>query len=262
MKMISRSILQAQKRVEGFNFDARKHLLEYDDVLNKQRQAVYRYRQSLLSRNGEKENKEILLEILNEHIDELYKTTAGRGFTEEDLPEIEKFLKNTKAVNEEGVLKIKEIIENRDFSLNGKFENIFEYLRKNIEKRAEEISGDRFLKQRILSIFDMLWMNHLEDMEALSESVRLRAYGQHDPLVEYRREGHVLFDNLFKNFRGWIFENIFRLSSKASGEENPPAEPAINNAVKINTDPKYKDAGRNDPCPCGSGKKYKKCHGA
>lgn len=255
MKMVSRSILQAQKRVEGFNFDARKHLLEYDDVLNKQRQAVYRYRQSLLLRSSEEENKEILEEVLKEHINELYKTAEERGFTNEELSEFVKFLENTEAVNKEGKEKIEKITEG-DSNSYGKFEMIFDYLRENLKERTEEIKGDPFLKMRILSIFDMLWMNHLEDMEALSESVRLRAYGQHDPLIEYRREGHILFENLFRNFRGWVFENIFRLSKKGGEVAEQKIPETVQKEIK-----EFTGTSRNDLCPCGSGKKYKKCHG-
>ena len=118
------------------------------------------------------------------------------------------------------------------------------------------------LKFRLLSIFDMLWMNHLEDMEALAESVRLRAYGQHDPLIEYRREGHLLFENLFHNFHSWVFENIFRLSqtSREQKTQNNTGQfsPSSVSNQHISAFPK---TGRNDPCPCGSRKKYKKCCG-
>jgi preprotein translocase subunit SecA len=96
-------------------------------------------------------------------------------------------------------------------------------------------------------------MNNLEDIEALVESVRIRAYGQKDPLVEYRRESRILFDKMEVNFEEWIFSNLFRI-------EAVPQDQVRQVAVAAN-DPKFKDVGRNDPCPCGSGKKFKRCHG-
>ena len=159
--LISKAVSQAQGRVEGLNFDARKHLLDYDNVLNKQRTAVYKKRQELL---------------------------------------------------ESGTYP------------------------------------------QVLSMLDMLWMNHLENMEALRESVRLRAYGQHDPLVEYKREGHILYQQLLEAFDKWIEEN----KEKIQGTSQQVAVQAVVSKPSLLTGERV---GRNDPCPCGSGKKYKKCHG-
>ncbi|HEY4499648.1 MAG TPA: preprotein translocase subunit SecA [Candidatus Paceibacterota bacterium] len=158
--IVSRAVSQAQAKVEGFNFDARKHLLEYDDILNKQRLSVYQKRRELM------------------------------------------------------------------------------------EKGAHP---------QILGTLDLLWMNHLEHMEAIRESVRLRAYAQHDPLVEYRKESHIAFRQLNEDFDKWYAENNEKLKDAPVMAQTPsqlkvPAQ----NSEKV---------GRNDPCPCGSGKKYKKCHG-
>ncbi len=158
-KLISKSVGQAQSKIEGMNFDARKHLLDYDDVLNKQRTVIYQRRQELL------------------------------------------------------------------------------------EAKAHP---------QVLSVLDMLWMNHLENIEALMDAVRIRAYGQHDPLVEFRREGHIMYQQLIVDFEDWVKENADKLDEVV--EEIPlPAKPLPESDKKV---------GRNDPCPCGSGKKYKKCHGA
>jgi len=113
---------------------------------------------------------------------------------------------------------------------------------------------------KTLAILDMLWMNHLEDLEALMESVGLRAYGQKDPLVEYRHEAHRLFKDFWDNFNSWIFTNIFKLNGQNVSD-------SVSNSVsKINFFRQSPDfggkIGRNEPCPCGSGKKFKKCHGA
>lgn len=163
--MVSSSVSQAQSRVEGFNFDARKHLLEYDDILNKQRLSVYEKRQKLMDENSH---------------------------------------------------------------------------------------------PQILSMLDMLWMNHLDTMEALRESVRLRAYGQHDPLIEYRRESHGLFKQLLADFDGWYAENEEKLKNAPIMPMAPKIGVSGGGAKEIG---KTENVGRNDPCPCGSGKKYKKCHG-
>ncbi|KKQ22168.1 preprotein translocase subunit SecA [Candidatus Wolfebacteria bacterium RIFCSPLOWO2_01_FULL_38_11] len=170
-RLVSKVVNEAQKKIEGINFDARKHLLEYDDVLNKQRSAIYHRRQEILESSKAEEEK---------------------------------------------------------------------------QKNA-----------RILGILDMLWMNHLENMEALRESVRLRAYGQHDPLVEYRRESRKLYQQMLEDFEK-MAENVEKIAETGGVSAPMP----VNSAIKLSQDPKYKNVGRNDPCPCGSGKKFKKCHGA
>lgn len=200
-KLVSRVVNEAQKKIEGFNFDARKHLLDYDDVLNKQRKAIY------------KKRKEIL-----EKID-----LAAKGQNE-----FSNF--------------IKEIISD----LDDKQMNEFESLNGEVKKQ---------LGVRILSFLDMLWMSHLENMEALAEAVRLRAYGQHDPLVEYRRDSHKMYNDLLANFELHIKENFHQLIKEA-GQTMPIQQQG-------NQSRQYADqkVNRNDPCPCGSGKKYKRCHG-
>jgi preprotein translocase subunit SecA len=195
--MVSRAIGEAQSRVEGFNFDARKHLLEYDDVLNRQRLTIYKKRQGLLGSGS-------------------LKLEVGRPETEV------------------------------------------------LESKSEEniILSPQGLNMA-LGMFDMLWMTHLADMEALGEGVRLRAYGQHDPLAEYKREGHILFKQMLANFDDWAKENSDKLevTSDQAVVEDKMARPVVSlNTKPYTLNPDFK-VGRNDPCPCGSGKKYKKCHG-
>lgn len=222
-KMVSRSVSQAQSKIEGFNFDMRKHLLDYDDILNKQRLNFYDKRQRVLSAIG----KEILISFLEEamlgYLDKIDKSELSH----EEMQ---------KALKEGGLIA------------------------ENIEEAGEEISRRlhthenlNAAKVQALSVLDFFWMNHLEDIEALVESVRLRAYGQKDPLVEYRRESKILFDTMNATFESWAFINVFKM-------EKLPQEQMFTQAAQ----PKrveFKDVGRNDPCPCGSGKKYKKCHG-
>jgi len=133
-------------------------------------------------------------------------------------------------------------------------EDILESLGEKVKKSITP-KNDFDVRVRLLSILDMLWMNHLENLADLQESVRIRAYGQHDPLIEYRRESYNFFQNLFINLEDWIFNNFGKIIS----QENS-VKPQLQ--IKQNSDKNgFKEVGRNDPCPCGSGKKYKKCHG-
>jgi preprotein translocase subunit SecA len=216
--LVSRSLIEAQRKIEGFNFDARKHLLDYDDILNKQRLAIYRKRQEILESDREK-----FVEILQRSIDSRAEKTASSSLA--DIGE-------EKEKNDPEKLK----------------------------EKVAGLIGIEWIKGPVLGILDMLWMNHLEDLEALNESVRIRAYGQHDPLVEYRRESHVLYNNLLNNFDSLIFDNMARIQSI---EVKPEEESRKNNLPPLNISPEeLAKVGRNDPCPCGSGKKFKKCHGA
>jgi len=194
-KLISKAIEDAQSKIEGFHFDARSHLLEYDDVMNKHREVFYKKRRELLEIEDLKLKT---LEIVKKY-----------GFQEEALKE-----------------KIKELGEN--------FNSVAKFIS--------------------LRIFDTLWIDHLENMENLRDSVRLRAYGQLDPLVEYKNEGHKMFQNLLRTIESTIAQTILRV--KIAPVETPKfIQPLAKNKP-----------GRNDPCPCGkinpqTGKpmKYKKC---
>ncbi len=151
-----------------------------------------------------------------------------------------------------------------------------------LEKRSADAANDPVSSNRLLSILDMLWMTHLENLEALSESVGLRAYGQHDPLVEYRGEAHRLYRDFWVNYNGWIFTNLFRLVSsnvkvqssngalRSTPQQNPSGKSLVASGSKVGLPaiaPQGAKVGRNDPCPCGaknpdgSPKKYKNCHG-
>ncbi len=188
--IVSRALTEAQKKVEGLNFDARKHLLEYDDVLNRQRLSIYKKRQEIL------ESKTVNVKSTTEHKEDEFVAP---------IP-----------------------LSHSTLSLT-------------------------------LNMLDMLWMNHLSDMEALSDAVRLRAYGQHDPLAEYKHEGHKMFQEMLATFDEWVTANGDKLKG-ASATEGQSSHSVTLTPVPHTLDPNVK-VGRNDPCSCGSGKKYKKCHG-
>ncbi len=225
--MISKVVGEAQKKIEGMNFDARKHLLDYDNVLNKQRDAVYKKRQEIMESNA----KEIFKDI----------AFNSWGRIKNNISDSEQL---NKILIEIGIVEKKELEK-------GNIEALVENKISGLV--TEENQGE--IKFRLLGTLDMFWMMHLENLEALLESVRIRAYGQHDPLVEYRREAHQHFQNLFANFEDMVFQNIWRILKSPAG--NIPQQ-----NVSVKTNPGgNKKIGRNDPCWCGSGKKYKKCHG-
>lgn len=217
--IISRSLETAQKKIEGFNFDSRKHILSYDDVLNKQRQSVYIKR------------RKILLGKTKEAIDYLYELL---GDDEEK--------------------------------------------KARVSAKLQEVGEEKFgeaLRMLILQTMDMFWVDHLELMEYARGSVNLRAFGQRDPLVEYKNEGLRLFKEMNDGVREQILSMLFNpvsngVSIAQAKETKQKLEETREQAEEIGSVTEKKPStragedkvGRNDPCPCGSGKKYKKCHGA
>jgi len=230
-KVVSSAVGQAQARVEGMNLDIRRHLLDFDDVLNKQRTAIYNKRIKLLDA-GEKN---------------------------EILPDVRETLESFVEVNEENIKNGLEsgLAKSED-------EAKVKELREKLAKIPEKVEDERavLLSHQLVRILDTLWIGHLENLEALRESVNIRAYGQHEPLVEYRRDAHRLFKDLELNYESVAFNMVFRIFevnlgevAKAREDEAKRREDAQAQAVL------GKKPGRNDPCWCGSGKKYKKCHG-
>lgn len=224
--MVSGAVNQAQARVEGANFDIRRHLLDFDDVLNRQRSAIYTKRIQLLIAGEKNEIRDVLFDTLNNFVDKAIQQI-------ENVP-----------VEENEIKK-----EDRIKDLRGK-----------LEKVPKELELDRavLVGQHLVRILDMLWIDHLENLEALRESVNIRAYGQHEPIVEYRREAKMLFDQLNANFEGLVFNTIFPLLEV----DLKQIQNQVQTQNKVPAPKDAKDIGRNDPCWCGSGKKYKKCHGS
>ena len=206
-KMVSKAIGSAQAKVEGMNFDLRKHILEYDDVMNKHREVFYKKRREMLEKAQNKKLKAQVLEIIKK-----------AGYSEKD------YEKREKEVGEENMRQIEKIV--------------------------------------CLKTLDFLWVEHLENMEHLRDSVRLRAYGQRDPLVEYKTEGHRMFQRLLGTMETTIANNILKVELKAEAVKPPAGSISKSKTSGFNK----RKLGRNDPCPCGkvnpkTGKpmKYKKC---
>ncbi|MEK7579980.1 MAG: preprotein translocase subunit SecA [Patescibacteria group bacterium] len=208
--LVTKAIEQAQSKIEGHHFDARKYVLEFDNVMNKHRETIYSLRREALTSENLKDK---IIGYINE------------------FPQAPHLLAS-----------------------EGQEENALE----NYEKKEKEIGHDsmrQLEKFVLLRVIDELWVDHLEAMDYLRNSVNLRAYGQRDPLVEYRIEGQRMFDQLLNSIKFQIANLIFRAGIQA--------ETSKSQAVPVNQNKpsEQKDIGRNDPCWCGSGKKFKRCHG-
>jgi preprotein translocase subunit SecA len=280
--MVTRSIERAQKQVEGRNFEIRKHLLEYDDVMNKQREAVYRLRRNVLEG---KEGREWVLRAAREIVTSLIDSycPADKHPDEWDHEAFERELKELFGLT----------LAQADLSWdNLNRARLEEALTATVEQRFEErertIGAESFRQLErylILSVLDAQWKDHLLALDHLKEGIGMRAYGQRDPLVEYKRESFELFQEMMERLEDQVVQYLYRVElvqappqqqqrrrqvahrevkAEATGlqgerreaQQSPTTGPPT--TVRRST-PKV---GRNDPCPCGSGKKYKKCHGA
>ncbi len=240
--MVTKAVAQAQEKVEGANFDLRKHLLDYDDVLNKQRGAIYKKRQEWLGILDKNDLAQAIADAALAH----FEVALAPRLAEESV--------EGQPIGKEAVIKA---FHDAQITLNP--ENDFE---KSITMQSEKVAEHPLAKNNLLGILDMLWMTNLEDLEALQESVGLRAYGQRDPLVEYRQEASRLFKAFWSNFDGWVFANMFKLVNTTAVNTSPTSGGVINiqAPASVSTAGKADEKiGRNEPCPCGSGKKWKKC---
>ncbi|MTI85785.1 MAG: preprotein translocase subunit SecA [Firmicutes bacterium] len=258
--LISRSLESAQKRVENRNFDIRKHVLEYDDVMNQQREVIYQQRRQVLA--GENTG-EIVGQMMEEVIQRAVDTYAPEGVYSEEwdfdglltyadqvfLPDHELTPADLEDMGRDGL---------RDFLL--------QTAQEAYSARAEEM-GEEVMREMermvLLRMVDEKWMDHLDTMDQLREGIGLRAYGQKDPLIEYKFESYQMFENMVASIQEDVVRYVFRVNVVQEPEqkqhnvvENKYAEEGPAQPVR-----REKKVGRNQPCPCGSGKKYKKCCG-
>jgi len=258
-KLVSNAIERAQKRVEGHNFEIRKHLLEYDNVMNKQREVIYAQRRQILA--GE-DLEEDILDMAEELVEELVETYTGDTTPEEwDLKGLEEALLRQFGIR----LNLKEL----DGDLQ---ELLMEKVKERFAQRSEEIGPEFFahLQQMVmLQIVDNHWKEHLLSMDHLRDGIGLRGYAQVDPLREYQREGFEAFMDLVHRIKadsvGTIFHLQVRPHQEVPEEARPASQPMFfshGNGGSAQPQARHqKKVGRNDPCPCGSGKKFKKCCG-
>lgn len=264
-KMVSRAVESAQKRVEGNNFDARKTVLSYDDVLREQREIIYKQRFDVI------DSEEDLRQIIEKMIVSTLERVVGTHTQDDDDDKWD-----YKAITEylHGNLLDPEDISEND--IKGKepeeiIEMVMEKVRAKYDEKEEELTPEQmreFEKVILLRTVDSKWMDHIDQMDQLRQGIHLRAYGQNDPLREYQLEGFSMFEVMIEN----IEEEVAKYIMKAQIRDNLKREEVVKNtqAVSGGQDEKKKtrkpyvktqDVGRNDPCPCGSGKKYKNCHG-
>lgn len=262
-KLISRAVESAQKRVEGNNFDLRKVVLQYDDVMNQQREIIYRQRREVL----ESENiRQIVMDMIQPCIDRIVDAHCN----EEEIPENWDYEEVVNYVNRQ---LLEEGAVTKDDLWGKEREEIKEYLFKKVMDKyiaREELMGEElvreFEKVIVLRSVDSKWMDHIDAMDHLRQGIHLRAYGGTDPLREYQFEGYEMFNAMIATIQEEVSTYIMRsqveakVERKAVVEENKMstnAEPGVKRPVK-----KDETVGRNDPCPCGSGKKFKNCHGS
>lgn len=265
---ITKAIENAQKRVEARNFDIRKHLLEYDNVMNRQREIVYSKRRHILSRETITEDIVEMLEDLGEDLLETYVFTKR-------TPAPEDFREMVAAASQ--VLKQEFQLDPGELSGLEKTElrvRLLEGLKAMYEAKSRAVGPlmPSIEKLILLSSLDALWKDHLLAMDHLKEGIGLRGYGQKDPLVEYQKEAYALFVDMMLRLREQVLGYLFAVELREEGQiEEAQAKKehqASAQRMRTNLEPEPvavrrdgRKVGRNDPCPCGSGKKYKKCHG-
>lgn len=316
--MISKSIEAAQKKVEGHNFDIRKHLVEYDDVINKHREVIYQRRNQILALSDAATStadgtsvstiKNKIFELIEGEIEQVVSFhTATEDETTWNLDEIYEVIDTIFNVHLEQRVRLEDIREkagDRQQDAAART-TLIQYLIKQAESAyvdLEQRIGDekqmRLIEKAVyLRAIDSLWVEHLDIMASLRQGIGLRGYGQQDPLIEYKKEGYNLFNELINNIQKNVVYTIFKIGNPQAVAQSPmqtsqqqltaPAKTADQPQASAYQDTSLsasaaaqqsvgqtkqtvagnlkttegKKVGRNDPCPCGSGKKYKQCHG-
>lgn len=294
--LVSRAIEQAQVKVEGFNFDIRKHLVQYDDVLNKQREIIYKMRRRVLEISGSPESSEEAATVKEEiqqkiknsismlvTINSMQETVEGQSPSEKIIADFATIIPFDEASQKQLVAQLeqKEAVEDKTEFLTT--------LAMDIYKQREDQLGPALMplmeRSVVLSVIDAMWMDHLDAIDHLRQGIGLRGYAQKDPLVEYKNEAFRMFEQLMSGIDDDIVHRIYRaqivqqptdfaqhsmlieqaaggtaktkVQNKRKSQEQSPRSLASGSASVSDSQSKL---GRNDPCWCGSGKKYKKCH--
>jgi preprotein translocase subunit SecA len=264
-KMLSNAIETAQKRVEGKNFAIRKNVLEYDDVMNKQREVIYSQRRKVLDGENLKDNIIKMIEGIAEGIVNLY---CGEIQYSDDWDWEGMRSYAEKSYVTEGTLNFS-MDQMEKMTKASLKETILENMLKRYEEKEQEFGSElmRELERVVLlRIVDQKWMDHIDDMDQLQHGIRLRAFGQKDPVIEYKFEGFEMFEEMNRNIQADVVRVILNthIDRNRIPQREKVAEPVTasygDDGVKKPVVKKQK-VGRNDLCPCGSGKKYKKCCG-
>jgi preprotein translocase subunit SecA len=314
--MVTRAIANAQKKVEAHNFEIRKQLLEYDDVMNKQRESVYTLRREILEGQVRLSEEEVvdtrtyLFALAEDLLEEQIERYAGKDRDDEewDIPALIREVSRVFGIDPRELEQLDLGSKNPDEMAD----EVWALIKGSYESKEQIVGGDimrRVERDIMLQIVDAQWKDHLYSLDHLKEGIGLRGYGQRDPLVEYKKESYTLFQDMKARVEEEMLRYLFWLrpvlSDDAGGEAPPPMPvprtpprrpspmptnnpsaagiPAFAGARSTNSVPEEETprpartggddviktvrreepkVGRNDPCPCGSGRKYKKCHGA
>ncbi|MCS6329223.1 MAG: preprotein translocase subunit SecA, partial [Nitrospira sp.] len=271
--MVTRAIANAQKKVEAHNFEVRKQLLEYDDVMNKQREVIYQHRHAVLAgEHIQQDIHDMMKDLVNGFVDTY--CPADQYQEEWDYNGLGEALQGQFALDiTQGKGSVADHF--KDVGRDALIEEIQTQVRRAYDQKEQELSPElmRYLeKMLLLQVIDHHWKDHLLGMDHLRDGIGLRGYGQKDPLIEYKREGFDMFSSMMERIKSDVLERMFRVQA-VRGEQPPPPAPeptppprmVLNRSDEPTPQPAQSQAdktGRNDPCPCGSGKKFKKCHGA
>ncbi len=260
--LITRSIEQAQKKVEARNFDIRKHVLEYDDVMNQQREVIYNQRRQILMGDNLKAN---IADMTDQVIEQGMNIYANKDVYPEEWDYKGLIDYAEEYFAPEGELQIEELSRYSREELQEYLEDLAEAV---YERREAEFGSDNMReleKVVMLKVVDAKWMDHLDAMDMLRQGIGLRAYGQKDPLIEYKIEAYDMFQEMIKNIQDDIVRYIYRVSiiAQPKPEDHLQSAQATHGDEELRKEPivNKNHIGRNELCPCGSGKKYKKCCG-
>lgn len=265
-KFVSRAVESAQKRVEGNNYDARKNVLSYDDVLREQREIIYKQRFEVIDAKGN-ELRTIIEKMISSSIERVVNTHTQEDEEDKwDLQAIVEYVQGN--LLEQDSLSVDDLkgLETEEIHTL-----IMEKVRARYDQKEEELAEEQmreFEKVILLRTVDTKWMDHIDQMDQLRQGIHLRAYGQNDPLREYQFEGFAMFEAMIES----IEDEVSRYIMKAEIRDNLQRQAVVKNTQAVSGGGEEKKkvrkpyvkketVGRNDPCPCGSGKKYKNCHG-
>ncbi len=258
-KMLTNVIESSQKKVEGRNFAIRKSVLNYDDVMNKQRETIYSQRDMVLEgKDVRKSIDQMILESIQENV---YTYLSAEDHTDWNMNGLRDhylgWLTSPSdlrySTDELNKLSLEDVIE----TLNEKAQKVLADKENRIGPEMMRLV-ERF---SLLSSVDQNWMEHIDNMDELRKSIHLRSYAQHDPVIEYRREGYAMFDEMVDTIREQTAKKVLVSTIVPKKQTETNEKEAQNAGSEKRTIVKKEKIGRNDPCPCGSGKKYKNCHG-
>ena len=247
---INKAMARAQKKVETRNFDIRKTLIKFDDVMNDQRQVIFSQRLNILKTKD-------IIKIINDFFDEIIKDLYislekyKKSNDEKYLTQIKNITGNS--INDEDLVKLNSYSKQ---NFDKKIRNLFDEKQKSRIKVLGEEQNKLLEKKIFLQIIDFSWRSHLQYLEQLRQVIGLRQYGQKDPLSEFKKEAFILFEGLLAKIKNDLIKLLLNLNIVTTENEN---ENIKKKGDEENNN--FKKVGRNDKCPCGSGKKFKFCHG-